>query len=59
MRLDALVTALNEGEGTAGRLLKDRALYENMNKVTTEISALVAEIRQNPRKYLTLRVSIF
>ena len=58
-RLDELVLRLNEGEGTAGRLLKDKALYENMNKVTTEISALIAEIRKDPRKYLTVRVSIF
>ena len=45
-RLDQLVTRLNEGEGTAGQLLKDKQLYENMNKVTTEISALIAEITQ-------------
>ena len=58
-RLDELVLRLNQGEGTAGRLLKDAALYENMNKVTTEISALIAEIKKDPRKYLTVRVSIF
>jgi phospholipid/cholesterol/gamma-HCH transport system substrate-binding protein len=58
-RLDQIVTRLNEGEGTAGRLLKDRQLYENMNKVTAEISSLIAEIRKDPRKYLSVRVSIF
>jgi phospholipid/cholesterol/gamma-HCH transport system substrate-binding protein len=58
-RIDAIVTRLNDGEGTAGQLLKDRQLYENMNRVTTEISSLLAEIRKDPRKYLTLRVSIF
>ena len=31
-RLDTLVTQLNDGEGTAGQLLKDKQLYENMNK---------------------------
>jgi phospholipid/cholesterol/gamma-HCH transport system substrate-binding protein len=58
-RLDEVMLRLNQGEGTAGRLLKDAALYENMNKVTTEISALIAEIKKDPRKYLTVRVSIF
>jgi phospholipid/cholesterol/gamma-HCH transport system substrate-binding protein len=58
-RLDTLVANLNAGEGTAGRLLKDNLLYENMNKVTTEISSLIAEIKKDPRKYLTVRVSIF
>ncbi len=32
-RLDQLVTNLNAGEGTAGQLLKDKQLYENMNSV--------------------------
>jgi phospholipid/cholesterol/gamma-HCH transport system substrate-binding protein len=58
-RLDELMLRLNQGEGTAGRLLKDAALYENMNKVATEISGLIAEIKKDPRKYLTVRVSIF
>jgi phospholipid/cholesterol/gamma-HCH transport system substrate-binding protein len=58
-RLDEVMLRLNQGEGTAGRLLKDDALYENMNKVTTEISALIAEIKKDPRKYLTVRVSIW
>jgi phospholipid/cholesterol/gamma-HCH transport system substrate-binding protein len=58
-RVDSLVERLNAGEGTAGQLLKDRALYENMNKVTSEISSLIAEIKKDPRKYLTVRVSIF
>jgi phospholipid/cholesterol/gamma-HCH transport system substrate-binding protein len=58
-RLDILVTRLNEGEGTMGQLLKDKQLYENMNKVTTALSELIAEITKNPKKYLNVRVSIF
>ena len=58
-RLDELMLRLNQGEGTAGRLLKDAALYENMNRVTTEISSLIEAIKKDPRKYLTVRVSIF
>ena len=58
-RLDDLTKRLNEGEGTAGRLLRDRQLYENMNNVVGELRALVTDIRKDPRKYLTVRVSIF
>jgi phospholipid/cholesterol/gamma-HCH transport system substrate-binding protein len=58
-RLDELMLRLNQGDGTAGRLLKDAALYENMNKVTTDISSLIEAIKKDPRKYLTVRVSIF
>ncbi len=58
-RFDQLVTRLNAGEGTAGQLLKDKQLYENMNKAVTELNALIQNIEKDPRKYLTVRVSIF
>ena len=58
-RLDDLVNRLNQGEGTAGQLLKDKQLYENMNKTVTEMQALLADIRRDPKKYLNVNVSIF
>ena len=58
-RLDDLVTKLNDGQGTVGQLLKDRQLYENMNKTVTEMQALLADIRKDPKKYLNVKVSIF
>ena len=57
--LDDLVNRLNQGEGTAGQLLKDKQLYENMNKTVTEMQALLADIRRDPKKYLNVKVSIF
>ena len=30
-----------------------------MNKVTTDLSALIAEIKKDPKKYLNVKVSIF
>jgi phospholipid/cholesterol/gamma-HCH transport system substrate-binding protein len=58
-RLDLLLNRLNDGEGTAGQLLKDKQLYENMNKVMSDASALLTEIRNNPKKYLRVNVSIW
>ncbi|MDE3157023.1 MAG: MCE family protein [Acidobacteriota bacterium] len=58
-RLDSLVANLNAGEGTAGQLLKDRQLYENINQTVTEVRNLVQDIRKDPKKFLTVRVSIF
>jgi len=58
-KLDDLVTRLNEGQGTAGQLLKDKQLYENMNKSVDEFRGLLAAIKQDPRKYLNVKVSIF
>jgi phospholipid/cholesterol/gamma-HCH transport system substrate-binding protein len=58
-RLDDLVGRLSQGEGTAGRMLRDRELYENMNEAVAELRALVGDIRKDPKKYLTVRISIF
>ena len=58
-RLDQLLTRLNEGEGTAGQLLKDQQLYENMNKVTTEIVGAHRGDHQGPEEVPEVRVSIF
>ena len=58
-RIDKLVTSLESGQGTAGSLLKDKALYDNMNGTVNELRSLIEEIKKDPRKYLTVRVSIF
>jgi phospholipid/cholesterol/gamma-HCH transport system substrate-binding protein len=58
-RLDKVMAGLQQGEGTAGRLLRDRELYENMNSAVGELRQLVRDIRADPRKFLNVRVSIF
>jgi phospholipid/cholesterol/gamma-HCH transport system substrate-binding protein len=58
-RLDTILQNLNDGQGTAGQLLHDKQLYENMNQTITEMRALIAEIRKDPKKYLNVKVSIF
>ena len=50
---------LNQGEGTAGQLLKDKQLYENMNGVVADARLLIADIRKDPKRYLNVKVSLF
>jgi phospholipid/cholesterol/gamma-HCH transport system substrate-binding protein len=58
-KLDRLAAGLNAGEGTAGKLLQDQQLYENMNGAVSEVRALIADIRKEPKKYLNVKVSLF
>jgi phospholipid/cholesterol/gamma-HCH transport system substrate-binding protein len=58
-RLDTLLAGLNSGNGTAGQMLKDKRLYENMNQAVSEVRNLVQDIRKDPKKFLTVRVSVF
>lgn len=50
---------LNKGEGTAGKFLHDDALYNNANQMSSELVKLLYDFRQNPKKYLSVKVSLF
>lgn len=58
-RLNTMLADLQAGRGTAGKLLKDETLYNNLNNVTTETQALIKAIRSDPKKYLTIHLNIF
>ncbi|MBL8206094.1 MAG: MCE family protein [Blastocatellia bacterium] len=58
-RIRTLTDGLEKGQGTAGKLLKDEALYRNLNETTTEMTKLLYDLRQNPKKYLDIKVRVF
>ncbi len=58
-KLSELTTELEAGQGTAGKLFKDEALYNNANQMLTETRDLVKAIRENPKKYLSIKLHIF
>lgn len=57
--LKGIAARLEKGEGTAGLLLKDERLYNNVNTLSVEITKLIYDFRQNPKKYLSIKVTIF
>ncbi len=50
---------LDRGEGSAGKLLRDEQLYNNLNQTTAEMVKMLYDFRQDPKKYLRIRVSLF
>ena len=58
-KLSELTTELEAGQGTAGKLFKDEALYNNANQMLTETRDLVKSVRENPKKYLSIKLHIF
>ena len=58
-KLAALTTSLEAGQGTAGKLFKDDALYNNANQMLTETQNLIKAIRENPKKYLSIKLHVF
>jgi phospholipid/cholesterol/gamma-HCH transport system substrate-binding protein len=58
-RFATLVDEIEQGKGTMGKLLKDPGLYNNLDQSSAEISKLLYDLRQDPKKYLTIRVRVF
>lgn len=56
-QLSLLAEKLNKGEGTAGKLLNDPQLYDNLNKSSAELKALLKDIQEYPSRYV--HVSVF
>ncbi|HWK90073.1 MAG TPA: MlaD family protein [Longimicrobium sp.] len=54
--LAALAGKMERGEGTLGKLAQDDQLYENLNAAVTGLMQLTQDIRENPRKYINVRV---
>jgi phospholipid/cholesterol/gamma-HCH transport system substrate-binding protein len=58
-KLSAISDRLEAGEGSAGKLLRDPSLYNNADQMLVETRALVKAIREDPKKYLTIRFRVF
>ncbi len=58
-RFASLVEQIDQGKGTMGKMLKDPGLYNNLNQSTAEVTKLLYDFRQDPKKYLSIRVRIF
>ncbi len=61
--LDNILTRIDRGEGTIGRLLQDDSLYEdvvgvaaNMDRLVTSLNELVVDLKTNPRRYVTVEI---
>lgn len=58
-KLAALSSDLEAGRGSAGKFLKDDTLYTNANHMLEETQGLIRAIRQDPKKYLSIKLHVF
>jgi len=55
-QLAMTVAKLNNGEGTAGKLLTDTLLYRDVRNLVGRIDSLTADFKKNPRRYINLEI---
>ncbi|WP_088340942.1 MlaD family protein [Robiginitalea sediminis] len=54
--LDALMARLESGEGSMGKLMKDEALYDNLEASSRQLELLLQDFRLNPKRYVNVSV---
>jgi len=56
-KVDGIMTDLQSGKGTMGKIFKDETLYNNFAKTSKELELLLQDLRLNPTRYVN--VSLF
>ena len=52
-QIEDIISKLNSKEGSAGLLLNDPGLYENLVSLTSDLDILLRDIRLNPKRYVS------
>lgn len=52
LQLKRIIERLNSGEGSAGMILKDNKLYDNLVNSSEALEALLSDLKSHPKKYV-------
>ena len=58
-KLSSTLDKINAGQGSIGQLMTNRELYDSLNTATLEVQSLMKDFRANPKKFLTIRLTLF
>lgn len=52
VNFNTVTEKLNSGEGTAGKLINDPTVYNNLERATNQLDALIQDVKLNPKRYV-------
>ncbi|MCS3867220.1 phospholipid/cholesterol/gamma-HCH transport system substrate-binding protein [Chryseobacterium ginsenosidimutans] len=55
-QLNNVVSGIDRGEGSLGKIMKDDQLYNNLNAASNNLNALIEDLKANPKKYVNFSV---
>ena len=61
-QLDTLLTRMNRGEGTLGKMASDSMMYRNLTDLSRALTELLTDLKEHPDKYMKpglVRVKLF
>ena len=50
--MDTIMAAIENGEGSIGKLLKDEGLYNNLSGASLQLEKLLEDMKLNPKRYV-------
>jgi phospholipid/cholesterol/gamma-HCH transport system substrate-binding protein len=59
VRLDSILKGVDEGKGSLGQFVQNRSLYDHVDQTMDQAQQLVKSIRDDPKKYLVIRLKMF
>jgi phospholipid/cholesterol/gamma-HCH transport system substrate-binding protein len=60
--LDTLLTRMNRGEGTLGKIASDTTMYHDLHELSVSLTTLLTDLKEHPDKYMKpglVRVKLF
>ena len=54
--VNSLLAKFNSGNGTVGKLVSDEQLYARLAEASQNLSALLADLKENPKRYINVTV---
>ncbi|MDQ0476682.1 MULTISPECIES: MlaD family protein [Chryseobacterium] len=55
-KMNGIISGIQNGEGSLGKLTKDEQLYDNLNQTAENMNKLVEDLKANPKRYLNFSV---
>ena len=50
--LNKIVATIESGQGTAGKLINDETLYQNLTDASRELESLLSDLKNHPKRYV-------
>ena len=54
--INSLISDIESGKGTLGKLMKDETMYNNLSDASKELELLLQDLRLNPTRYVNISV---
>lgn len=55
-KIDKIINSINKGEGSLGKLVNDKSIYENLESATKELEELIQDMKLHPERYVNFSI---